>query len=342
MHLSGWLIGGVALYFFLIDHFDWQTFLDHIAEVRSELLLLAAGAYILGLLTRAVRWTYMVRCHQPLSWIHGYHVITIANMANFLFPVRLGEVLKLVIIRKTCGVAYCSSTAATIVEKLTLFLIVMVFIGMAPLAGYGFTGWSARILPFWIGILVAGALFLFLGDKGLAWVKLLIERVLRAGGVGEGRLQVFFTNLLIKYAADTMRQCHISSYSDGLRFFWIALIGLLIIGLDGLANFLLLQSFGLPLTYFQAVIAACFFNMLFLLPSPPGQVGTAEMYPVLIYAVGLKMAASTVASAALVWHMLTMMILVVLGVISLYAVGLRVRSVLWMVPRERKSEEVMM
>jgi len=330
VHSGGWLIGGVALYFFLVEHFDWSTFRSNMAQVSWSLLAAAVCAYILGLVVRAIRWTYMVRCHQSLAWAQGYHVTMIANMANFFFPVRLGEILKLVIIKKTCGVAYCSSTAASIIEKITLFLIIVVFLSLAPWAGYRFNDWSSRLFPFMLVLLVLSAIFLFMGPRGVDRVKYLIEKILRTWCTDENRIQRFFASGLVKYAADTLRQCHISSYATGTRFLWIAALGLIILGLDGLANYFLLAAFGLSLSYLQAVIAACFFNVLFLLPSPPVQVGTAEMYPVLIYAAGLKLAAPVVASSALVWHMLTIMLLAVFGYISLYAMGLRTGAVIRM------------
>lgn len=335
VYLVGWLIGAPALYFFLTYYFDWPTFSAQLATVSWPLLAMASSAFFVGLLMRAVRWTYVVRSHQPLPWNQGYHVIMISNMANFFFPVRLGEILKLVLIKKTCGVAYSSSTAASIIEKLTFFLIIIVFLGLVPFAGYWFPGWTSRFVPIVLALITIVIVFLFLGETGVERIKAILERLMLAWGVRESRVQFVLNNQLVLYVANTVRQCHFSAY-PGKRFFWIAASGFVVIGLDGLSNFFLLQAFGLDLTYPQAVIAACFFSMLFLLPSPPAQVGTAEIYPVLIYAGGLKLAAPVVASAALVWHMATMAILAVLGTVSLYAMGLRLGSLIRMT-REQKN-----
>ena len=327
IHLSGWVIGAIALYVFLTRYFEWNTFNQELSHADWRMLIIAICAYIMGLVVRAVRWTYMVRCHQALSWVAGYHVIMISNVANFLFPVRLGEILKLIIVKKICGVAYCSSTAASIVEKLTIFLIIIAFLSLTPFAGYHFSDWSAKFFPFLIILLLISAVFLFFGSSGIAGIKYITEKLLRMWGMNEKRIQRILTNRLAGYLESTMRQCHISTYS-GTKFLWITSLGLVTLLLDGLANYALISAFGLELSYLQAVIAACFFNVLFLLPSPPVQVGTAEMFPVLIYSVGLKLASPVVATSALVWHMMTVLILILLGFISLYAVGLRIGSVM--------------
>ncbi len=324
--ISGWLIGAAASYIFLKYYFDWTFFCSNISKADWTLLSGFVGAYILGLLVRAVRWTFMVRCHQPLSWIQGYHVIMISNFVNFLFPVRLGEILKLVIVKKSFGINYCSSTAASIIEKLTLFLIIVVFLSLAPFVGYHFSDWSAKFLPFLGLLLFVSAIFLFFGTSFIAWNKKIIESFLKKRGIGEDRLQRILANNLLKYIEDTMSQCHYSSYS-GWRFLWIAVMGFSALALDGIANYCLLSAFGLQLTLLQAMIAASFFNMLFLLPSPPAQVGTAEMFPIVIYTAGLKLSGPVVASSAIVCHMLSVVILALLGLVSLYAVGLRISTV---------------
>ncbi len=333
IHLIGWIIGVVALYVFLTRYFEWDIFRQNLSQANWRMLAATIGAYCLGLVVRAVRWTYMVRCHQQLSWIEGYHVIMISNMANFLFPVRLGEVLKLVIVKKSFGVAYCSSTAASIIEKLTLFMIIIVFLSLTPFAGYHFSDWSAKFFPFLILLLLVSAIFLFFGTRSMDIVMTMTGKILRFFGMNEDQIQRILTSRLVTYIDATLRQCHISSYT-GSRFFWIAGMGLITLVLDGLANYYLLRAFGLYMTYLQAIIAACFFNVLFLLPSPPVQVGTAEMFPVVIYAAGLKLAAPVVATSALLWHVITVVILTLLGFVSLYAVGLRIGSVMNMANKE--------
>ncbi len=326
IRITGWLVGIVGLYVFLVYYFDWGSFCQNISEVSFVFLIGATGAYIVGLLVRASRWVLTVRFHQPLLWLQGYHTSMISKAANFVFPIRLGEVLKLIIIKNISGIDYCSSTAASIIEKLTLFLIIVLFLGLAPFVGYHFSDWSVKFFLFLCTFIFSMVIFLFFGAGVLEWIKSSIEKLFMNLGFAGDKFRSIFDNSFVKYMESTIRKCHFSSYG-WRRFLGITFLSLVALLLDGLANYCLLAGFGLHLTYLQAVIASCFFNVLFLLPSPPIQVGAAEMYPILIYTGGLKLDGETVASAALVWHMLTVLVLVLLGFISFYAIGLRIGDV---------------
>lgn len=330
MHLLGWVLGLGSLYFFFGHFFEWAAFRDSLSQADRGLLVLAAAVYILGILVRSARWTYMVRCRWPgLTWTQGLHAVLSSNMINFLFPVRLGELFKLIIARQTFSIPYSASTAASIIEKLTLFLIMIFLLSFTPQIGYRFPDWSARFFPFLLLLLAVSAGFLFCGVKALRTCLALAGTVLRGIGLRQERVDRLLSNRLTCFAEDTLRQCHVTAYS-AVQFGAALVLGLAILSLDGLTNMLLLAAFGLDITFSQAVIAACFFNLLFLLPSPPIQMGTAEMYPVLIYSGGLKLPAAVVASTAIIWHMIAGGVIIALGVLSLYAIGLRLGSIMAM------------
>ena len=337
LHLAGWFLGLCSLYFFFRYFFEWATFQQSLRQADWPLLVLGMGVYVLGILMRSIRWTFMVRCRQPnLTWVQGLHAMLASNLINFIFPVRLGELLKLVIVRQISDVSYSASTAASIIEKLTLFLIMIFCLSFTPFVGYRFPDWSARFFPFLLLLILVSLAVFFFGVKGLHACKTLAGTLLNRIGFARERVDAMLNNRLSRFAEDTLRQCHVSAYTG--KQFWVAFVlGLVVLALDGLANLCLLSAFGLKLTYIQAVVAACFFNLLFLLPSPPGQVGTAEMYPVLIYAGGLKLSAAVVASASIVWHVITAGILFLMGLWSLYAIGIKMSSLIAMSRRTPKE-----
>ena len=107
-----------------------------------------------------------------------------------------------------------------------------------------------------------------------------------------------------------------------------ALLALVAIIIDGGCNYFLLNAFGVPLTYPQALLGACLLNILFFVPSPPGQVGTAEMYPILIFSLGLGLPSEGISTAAILWHGVTVAIIVALGIHSGVSLGLKLRTLL--------------
>jgi len=202
LHLMGWVIGLGSLYIFFGFFFEWATFKENMRQADRWLLLLAGGSFLAGILVRSVRWTYMVRCRWPeLGWMQGVFTVLCTNMVNFLFPVRLGEVFKLVIARNIFNIPYSASTSASIVEKLTLFLIMLFVLALTPFAGYQFPDWSARFFPFLLLLLAMSAGIFFFGVKGLQTSIAWGEIVLRKIGLKPGRVELLLRNRLTAAAA---------------------------------------------------------------------------------------------------------------------------------------------
>jgi uncharacterized membrane protein YbhN (UPF0104 family) len=115
----------------------------------------------------------------------------------------------------------------------------------------------------------------------------------------------------------------------------IVFFSLIVISLDGICFYFIIRAFSLPITWFQGVLAACFMNLMFILPTPPGQIGTAEMYPVLIFSWGLGFPSSVISSMAILWHFLTTTVLIVLGIYSTVTLGIDLFSVVLKVKERR-------
>ena len=65
---------------------------------------------------------------------------------------------------------------------------------------------------------------------------------------------------------------------------YILILSFMIISIDGLCFMILLDAFSVDISWLQATVAVSIMLVLFLLPTPPGQVGTAEIYPIIIFA----------------------------------------------------------
>ncbi len=338
VQIIGYVVGAVLLFVYFRYFFEWKDTVDILSQARVGLVALALLAYLAGVWIRAVRWTILVRSHQSLSWQQGYHAMMTSNLASFAFPVRIGEVLKLVILKKISNTSYASSTAASIIDRMTSFLIISLVMCFTPLAGFQFPGWSEKLLPFLGVMLVASAFTLLFGIRFMGRLKSVIRWALGRYGMSEARVEGVMSNRFFDYAESTVQQCHISAYSS-VHFMMVLLLGFVTLSLDGLANYFLMNAFSQNITFLQATIAACFFNLLFLVPSPPGQVGTAEVFPVLVFSMGLGLPTGVVASTAILWHVLTAIVIVVLGVASFYTIGFHVSSVMGLAQQKLKYVE---
>ncbi|MBA7696203.1 hypothetical protein ES703_104846 [subsurface metagenome] len=275
---------------------------------------------------------------EEVTWRNGYHTIMISNMINFIFPVRFGEVLKLYIINKVSGASYPSSISSTLSDKFSHLLCMLIFLLFTPLAGFEFSQWSSRFVLFFILFLILlSSLFIF-GIRFLEFFERCINGSLSLFRRNKYEVNLLSKSRLISFCQETLEKINISSFTKG-NVLTIVLLSFIIISLDGICYYFIIKAFGVPITWVQGCIGACFMQLMFILPSPPAQVGTAEMYPVLIFSFGLGLSSTVIPSAAILWHLLTTIIFIMLGFCSALSLGLNLGSIFRNVREERIDVE---
>jgi uncharacterized membrane protein YbhN (UPF0104 family) len=109
-----------------------------------------------------------------------------------------------------------------------------------------------------------------------------------------------------------------------------ALYTLVAVGLDALFCLLAFQAVGANISFPVALYGYTFYNMAYLLPSPPGQVGSNELVGLLVFSGLLHINSSAVAAMFLFSHPWTALLMAASGVLCLSMMGLTLRSTLAM------------
>lgn len=318
--ILGWSIGLISLYIFVAYFFDWQTTIKLIRTTQILSVIASILFFVTTLFVRAFKWTYILRLKGHVTWKNGYHTIMISNMVNFIFPIRFGEITKLYIINKVDDVSYASSISATLTDKFSHLTIIAIFLSFAPTAGFVFfersTIFLLFIIPFalfLVLIFIFGTRFLeILEESAKGFFSLFIKDRSKFDKVSENKLYSFCREILEKI--------NISTFSK-VNLMLIVFISFIVISLDGICFYFIIRAFALHISLLQGILAACFMNLIFILPSPPGQIGTAEMYPVVIFSWGLGFPSSIISSMAILWHVLATAVFIVLGVCSMIPLG---------------------
>ena len=332
-----WFIGAFSLFIFLLYFFEWKTTKNLIATTEVSAVCLSVVFLFFAIFLRAFKWTYILRLKEDLTWRNGYHTIVISILVNFIFPVRFGEFLKLYIIKKISGVSYPSSISATLSDRFSHLLIVLMFLLFTPMAGFELSQWSARFIGFLVIFVIFLFSFFFWGIRFFEIFERGIKRLLSLFRGDQYNVDDFSKSKLICFFRETLERMNISEFSKW-NLFVIVLLSVIIISVDGICYYFIIKAFGVPITWLQGTLAACFMQLMFILPTPPGQVGTAEMYPVLIFSWGLGLPSSIISSAAILWHLLTTAVFVVLGLCSAVSLGVDLRTILDKI-REQKLQE---
>lgn len=325
--ILGWLFGIGLLSLYIFYFFDWQTTKALLLKTKITMIVLFIAAFYTGVLIRFVKWTFLIRMDSNVPWKNGYHTIMIANMVNYLSPLRFGELLKLYLINRLSATRYVTSLSATLTDRVSQLTAILAFVCLTPFAGYRFSQWSSKFAVFLV-IFVTGLIIVFIiGPRTLTWIEYSMTAVFRYFGVSVSRIHRFFNGRMVSFFRETLEKINISSFKRR-HLILIFVFSLATILTDGLAYYFLLKGFNIQITWLQGALAGCFMCLTFILPTPPGQIGTAEMYPVLIFSYGLGHPNAVISSAALLMHLLILFILVILGLLSLFFLKMDLKSLL--------------
>lgn len=304
---------------FFIEFFDWREVGKHIADASWVGVVAATGCFVAGTFLRAYKWSYVLKLWERPSWRQCIHTMLISNFANYFFPVRVGELFRLYVINKVAMVSYSSSMATTVIDRASSLIIIVFTLAWIPFAGFKMIAASG----FALWLLLFAVLFattLLFGPRFVGRLKNLIGTSLKIVRLSDAAIDRILYSRFANFIFRAISQCNITALPKR-KIFFVLTLSFGVLCMDALANYFLLGAFDLNITPLQALISAGLLNVAFVLPSPPGQVGNAEIIPLAIFSYGLGLSSSLVSPAAVIWHLLTMGITALLGVYSSYAIG---------------------
>jgi hypothetical protein len=166
----GLAISAVFLYlaFREINYDDlWQT----LQQVRIWWLAPGLAIYFGGMVMRAWRWQYLLKPLKKVPIGSLFQIIMIGYMGNNVFPLRMGEVLRAVVLKRRDDVSISGSLATIVVEKIFDAVVVVGFVllnlsqlarlpgGLSLAQVSGLATWAAAVFLIGLAVFVAIAMF---------------------------------------------------------------------------------------------------------------------------------------------------------------------------------------
>jgi uncharacterized protein (TIRG00374 family) len=273
-----WVGVGITVFFLWLALRDvsFQEVARAIGRARWGVLLgLSIPPYLLAVYFRALRWRHLTDPVQPIGLAPLFRAVAVGFMANNLFPLRMGEVVRAWYLARETGASTAALFGTVILERV---LDTVAVIGLA-LAGLAVLGAEQG------GLMARGAMLLL----PVAAAPVLVLTVLR---LAPERTLALAARLLRPFPArvGTFVEQHLRHFSEGLgalsggtHLFWIAfhsaVIWLLCTPLPFLAGFLALDiDFG---SAHQMVMASWLtvaaIGVAVALPSAPGFFGPYQV-----------------------------------------------------------------
>jgi uncharacterized membrane protein YbhN (UPF0104 family) len=107
---------------------------------------------------------------------------------------------------------------------------------------------------------------------------------------------------------------------------------------DGLVPTLIFWSIGFPVSYGTALFGYTLFNMFYILPNPPGQVGSTEAAGLLVFTGLLHLPADKVAAMYIFCHPWAALVMSLTALICLKTLGLKFSTTIGIKPQPEESK----
>lgn len=284
------------------------------------LALLCGVTFLSAYVVRALRWRCLLRpCRVTVRRVVAIYQVAI--FLNWLLPIRGGELAMSLLLRHSDGIPVSRSLATVSMDKAMDLLPVVALLAVLPFVPLHLSGslWILLLATLAVVGMGAGVIVLvaWRRDQGLAVLLRPVMVVLpsRARHGVEGFIVVFVDTLLALIRRPRLLLA-------AAAFTAVALC------LDALFCLLAFRVVGVTVPVPVVLYGYTFFNLAFILPSPPGQVGSNELIGLLIFSGSFGISRTGVGAMLLFSHPWTAVLMTCTALAGLSATGLTMRGAL--------------
>ena len=289
-----------------------EQFWRSLADVSLPWLFAAMLVYFAAVVVIALRWQFLLRAIAAVPLAALTRLVFIGYMGNNVYPLRAGDALRVVLLRRNYGVPLLRSTTIVALERMFDGCVMLSFVFFSLLLIDINSDDIATIIslsaPFF-----ALAMLLALA---LAANPALLRRV---AGLFAKLAPQRFSAAVIRFFDE------VAAGFEGLRH-PAHLLGAIVNsyvtwGLEAASYWLVMQAFGLELNYAVALLLVGAVNLAGLIPASPGQVGVNE-FVVISILTALGIAAPLATACAIVVHLVIWLPITAAGFALLLQQGL--------------------
>lgn len=304
---------------------DVNVLAQHLADLSVGFALLSGAVFLSAYVVRALRWRCLLRPYE-VSVARVVEIYQVGTFLNWLLPVRGGEVAMSVLLRRSDGIPVSRSLAAVTMDKGMDLLSVLVLVAVLPFIGLHLGGalWSLLVLA--LGLVAFTAFLLVLAafrrDRALALLTRPLS-VLLPSSIRQ-RVEPFvvqFVDTLLSLIRRPRLLAIAGAYTA------------VAISLDALFCLLAFKAVGVNMGVLVALYGYTFYNLSFIVPSPPGQIGSNELVGLLIFSGAFGYNRSAVGAMFVFSHPWTAVLMTISGLVCLGLLGTNLRGTLGIAAR---------
>jgi uncharacterized protein (TIRG00374 family) len=317
------LIVGIGLLFLVARFVDLpatiQVLRASLTTPRGIALALLSGvAFLLAWSIRGVRWKLFLNPIGEVSTLKAIELYLVGVFLNFLLPIRGGEVAKSLMLKRTSGIPVSKSLPTVAMDKALDLMPALFIMVIVPLLGVPMDIKLWLVLAFVGGLLMCLIFFVILAAwKRDAAIRLLQRMTGLFPKVIAGKIEGFATGFV-----DSL----LMGASQPRIFVPAMLLTVVAVTFDALFAMLAFWTVNFPISFGTAIFGYTVYNMFYILPTPPGQVGSNEVVGLLVFNGLLHQPAKQVTAMFFFSHPWAALLMTVSGMVCLSALGLKIST----------------
>jgi len=304
---------------------------QHLAHLDLGIAVLCGVTFLAAYVVRAMRWRFLLTPSQ-VSIRRAAAIYQIAVFLNWLLPIRGGELAMSLLLRRSNRIPVNESLAAVSMDKSMDLLPAAGLLVLMPFVGLRLSR------PLWlvlVGVMASvclGVGFLAVAarwrDTAVGLLARPLETLVRGGA--RDRVRPFVSGFI-----DTLM-----SLIRRPRILLIAAaFTVLALGLDALFCLLAFKAIGVNVSLLVVLCGYTLFNLSFILPSLPGQVGSNELIGLLIFSGVFRVSRAAVGAMFLFSHLWTGILMTCSGLACLSGMSLSLGSTLRLAQDDEDRQE---
>jgi uncharacterized protein (TIRG00374 family) len=314
------LVVGAGLVLLFLRLVNMGAVYHRLQNLQAGYAIICGVCFLGAFVVRGLRWRCLLRpCRVSIG--HAVGIYQVAVFLNWLLPVRAGELAMSLLLRRTDGIPVARSLATVSMDKAMDLLPAVVLLAAVPFLPVHLIGPVWVLLLLALAAIAAGAAVLLLASRRPESARALLTRPLRkvlprrAGQRAESVVVTFLDTLLA-----LIRRPRILLAA--------AAYTVLAVTLDTGSCWAAFRAVGVPVGVAVVLFGYTLFNFSFILPSPPGQLGSNELIGFLIFSETFGVSRSGVGAMFLFSHPFTSILMTCSGLACLSLMGLSLRSAL--------------
>jgi uncharacterized protein (TIRG00374 family) len=309
---------GVLLVIVFLQLVNFSHVYQRLEHLDIPLALLSGAAFLGAYVVRALRWRVLLRPHR-VGVLRVVSIYFVAIFINWLLPIRGGELAKPLLLRRSDDIPVSESLATVTMDKAFDLLPALVLVALLPATQIHLSHTLWLLLSTALTALVAGALLIAVAawrrDRTLEWMTRITAGVLpqRARDRVEPFVRLFLDTLV-----GLIHRPRLLLVAAGYTM--VALT------LDAAFCYLAFRAVGVIVALPIVLFGYTLYNLAYLAPTPPGQIGSNELIGLLIFSGVFGVNRSGVGAMFVFSHPWTAILMAICGTVCLASMGLTVRT----------------